>query len=127
MNYGQWDSENNKILAISTKDFGDDWYPINKTFKGLDPKTEDSSAALVDGVIVISKININDNTKTLEKLRIQRTVLLENCDWTQLPDSPLTDSKKAEWATYRTNLRNLPATQSSVTNYNDITWPTEPS
>ena len=36
MNYGQWDSENNKILAISTKDFGDDWYPINKTFKGLE-------------------------------------------------------------------------------------------
>ena len=28
-----------------------------------------------------------------------RGSLLEASDWTQLPDSPLSDSKKAEWAT----------------------------
>lgn len=29
-------------------------------------------------------------------------------DWTQMPDSPLSAEKKAEWATYRQALRDLP-------------------
>ena len=28
-------------------------------------------------------------------------------DWTQMPDSPLSAEKKAEWATYRQALRDL--------------------
>ena len=41
-------------------------------------------------------------------LRWQREILLKESDWTQMPDSPLTESKKAEWATYRQVLRDLP-------------------
>lgn len=44
------------------------------------------------------------------KLRTKRDVMLQASDWTQMPDSALTDSKKAEWATYRQALRDLPAT-----------------
>ncbi len=43
-------------------------------------------------------------------LRGVRDGLLANSDWTQVADSPLSDSKKAEWAAYRTALRDLPAT-----------------
>ena len=56
-----------------------------------------------------------------------RTGLLNSCDWTQASDSPLTAEKKAEWVTYRQTLRDLPTAQSSVTLFEDITWPTPPS
>ena len=56
-------------------------------------------------------------------VRVNRTNLLKESDWTQGADSPLTDSKKAEWVTYRQSLRNIP-TQSDPYN---ITWPTKPS
>ena len=48
---------------------------------------------------------------------------LQLSDWTQLTDSPLSDSKKTEWQTYRQALRDIPS-QSDPFN---ITWPTEPS
>ena len=37
-----------------------------------------------------------------------RNAKLAQSDWTQVPDSPLSDSKKAEWKTYRQTLRDLP-------------------
>ena len=60
-------------------------------------------------------------------LRQKRDNVLALCDWTQIPDAPLTDSKKAEWATYRQALRDLPANNSSITLLADATWPTQPA
>ena len=42
------------------------------------------------------------------EFRAKRDRLLQASDWTQMPDSPLSDSKKAEWASYRQTLRDLP-------------------
>ena len=41
-----------------------------------------------------------------ERIRVRRNQLLAACDYTQLPDN--NNSKKAEWATYRQALRDLP-------------------
>jgi hypothetical protein len=62
----------------------------------------------------------------LANLREERDQKLIDSDWTQAPDYPvpLTDAKKAEWATYRQSLRNLPATV-DISLWPDI-WPTEP-
>ena len=62
-----------------------------------------------------------------KRIRAERTRLLSESDWTQGADSPLTDTKKTAWATYRTSLRTLPEDQKSKTKYSDITWPTQPS
>ena len=62
-----------------------------------------------------------------KRIRIQRTRLLSESDWTQGADSPLTTQQKSDWAVYRTSLRTLPEDQSSVTSYSDINWPTKPS
>lgn len=43
-------------------------------------------------------------------VRAVRNYLLSQCDWTQLPDSPLTEAKRAEWATYRQALRDITET-----------------
>ena len=56
-------------------------------------------------------------------LRTKRNILLTESDWTQSPDSPLTDEVKATWATYRGELRDLPA---STEDPADPTWPTPP-
>ena len=60
-------------------------------------------------------------------LRQKRDNVLALCDWTQIPDTPLTDSKKAEWRTYRQALRDLPANNSSVAFLTEVVWPTPPA
>jgi hypothetical protein len=61
------------------------------------------------------------------EIRTQRNQLLFESDWTQIPDSPLTNEKKAEWTEYRQELRNVPDTNSSVTDLDQVVWPTKPS
>lgn len=60
-------------------------------------------------------------------MRQRRNAKLLESDWTQGADSPLTDTKKAEWATYRQQLRDLPSSYSNPTSKDDITWPTPPA
>ena len=61
----------------------------------------------------------------LDDFRVQRNDLLSKSDWTQVPDSPLSDSKKTEWQTYRQALRDMPS-QEGFDPLNP-TYPTEPS
>ena len=67
---------------------------------------------------------LNSSTFLWMKLRGVRDNLLLSSDFTQLGDIGLSDSKKAEWITYRKALRDLPANTSDPANPN---WPTKPS
>jgi len=60
-------------------------------------------------------------------VRSRRNNLLKGSDWTQVPDSPLSDAVKAEWAAYRQALRDVPATTGEVTTLEEVVWPTPPS
>ena len=70
------------------------------------------------------------STKPLEArlgaVRVERNSLLNQSDWTQAVDSPLTAEKKTEWATYRQQLRDLPSTLTTQEDINNLTWPTPP-
>ena len=85
---------------------------------------------IVNGVAVektdAEKQLYNDirNAETIDSLRNKRNSLLSQSDWTQMPDSPVTDSKKTEWATYRQQLRDLPANTSDPSSPN---YPSPPS
>ena len=68
-----------------------------------------------------------DSTKFMVELRRLRDIKLYTCDWTQLDDCKLSMSKKGEWTEYRQALRDVPANNSSVTNLDKVSWPTEPS
>ena len=57
--------------------------------------------------------------------REKRNQLLADSDWTQMPDSALTDEAKALWVTYRTALRDLTAHENWPKLVNDD-WPTKP-
>ena len=55
-------------------------------------------------------------------VRDDRNKRLSDSDWTQLPDNPL--ANKADWATYRQQLRDV----TSQTGFPwEVTWPTEPA
>jgi len=66
----------------------------------------------------------------LAKFKFERNGRLAVSDWTQLSDSPLSSTKKAEWATYRQALRDLPASANPQTDDagelvpSSVTWPT---
>ena len=75
-----------------------------------------------------------------EELWQKRDLRLAGSDWTQMADSPLSNSKKAERATYRQALRDLPNTlearASFVSHANtnpfdaengEWSWPAKPS
>jgi len=54
-------------------------------------------------------------------LRNSRNFLLQGCDWTQVSDAPV---DAAAWATYRQQLRDLPA---NTTDPRTVEWPVPPS
>lgn len=60
--------------------------------------------------------------RQLKDVRSNRDALLAACDWTQLPDAPLTNTQTADWASYRQALRDI-TTQSDPFN---IEWPVAP-
>ena len=76
--------------------------------------------------IVVNGEAVARTDNILEILRLKRDVLLTESDWTQVNDSPLSDTKKAEWATYRQELRDLPSSHQSTTNFDDVVFPTQP-
>ena len=78
----------------------------------------------------LRKDNFNVRDKTQDEIsseskvaRYERDELLTQCDWTQIPNSPLDSTIKASWATYRTALRDVTGQSGFPTN---ITWPTTP-
>ena len=68
-----------------------------------------------------------DKIYTVAYIRYVRNGLLQECDWTQASDSPLSDSKKTEWATYRQKLRDLPSKYKDDDSVSDVVWPTMPT
>lgn len=64
----------------------------------------------------------------LNQLRIERDRLLSQSDYTQLPDAPLSRTKKTAWKNYRQELRDLPSTFTELNSDKGITveWPTPP-
>lgn len=55
-------------------------------------------------------------------VRGQRNTKLMQCDWTQLPDAPLSNIEMQQWATYRQALRDI----TTQTDPFAIVWPEAP-
>jgi hypothetical protein len=63
------------------------------------------------------------NDAKADSIRNERGELLVASDWTQVDDSPLTNIKKAEWASYRQALRDVTAQTGFPWT---VTWPDAP-
>ena len=87
---------------------------------------QNDAAKTLAGLTTSQAIQLRlDNYLTL--LRDERNQLLLESDWTQGIDSPLDSSKKTEWQTYRQSLRDVTSGISSVSDVENIIWPTKPS
>lgn len=60
---------------------------------------------------------------TWDDIRQERDFLLSRSDWTQIPDSPLSDADKGSWQTYRQSLRDITDTYSDP---DEVVWPNKP-
>lgn len=95
----------------------------------LEGEADDLTQMVVDGSVV-DKPELSDAEKkaeTIAELRKLRDNLLNLSDWTQVADSPLANSKKAEWATYRQTLRDLPSNHVNTTSIEDVSFPDAPT
>lgn len=71
-----------------------------------------------------TKLQENLTNKAFDILRKARNKKLLECDWTQFPNSPLSETNKQEWDTYRQALRDLPANTEDPAN---PVWPSIPT
>ena len=100
---------NEELSVVSESGHNGELYYINGNF--TNSASSETEAILYEG-------NLND-------FRGQRNDLLSKSDWTQALDSPLSDSKKTEWQTYRQQLRDMPQ-QDGFDPLNPV-YPDEPS
>ena len=69
-----------------------------------------------------------DTTTLMVDLRTERNIRLENCDWTQLADSPLSSEVKGYWVTYRQSLRDITKDlKDDLDTLDGFAWPAAPS
>lgn len=93
------------------------------------------------GCLNVYTQDVNNNKVNLDTLTVEpitpvnetkgwmvrhRNVRLADSDWTQGADSPLSDAKKAEWATYRQALRDITNGLTTVEQVNAVVWPEKP-
>jgi hypothetical protein len=70
---------------------------------------------------------IFDSDKFMGEVRVLRNNKLMESDWTQVADSPLDEMWRMFWAEYRQDLRDVPDTNSDVTDLDQVIWPAQPS
>jgi hypothetical protein len=61
-----------------------------------------------DELILICRPYLRTIEQRWAKIKEARNELLRQCDWTQVPDVPLTTEEKLAWQTYRQALRDIP-------------------
>jgi hypothetical protein len=104
---------------------GDGWYRYEGV-SPLDAALNEKIEVSIDGEVATGAFVVDPNITDVadDYVRAIRNDLLKASDWTQIPDSPLGDAKKAEWSTYRQLLRDVPGQPGFP---DEITWPDEPS
>ena len=90
--------------------------------KVRDMTAEEQAAYDAEQVTPLSALN-----QSLSDLRENRNRLLQECDWIELNNAPLTSSKKTEWQTYRTKLRDITNGLTTVEQAKAVEFPKKPS
>jgi hypothetical protein len=126
-NYVVYDTNTGLIKKTLTCDESSIQYNHSDTESYTVGTPEASHKYFLYGSFVEGTTSPSETKATLDRgIREIRESLLLTSDWTQMPDSPLSDEKKAEWAAYRQALRDLPANSVDVTVLSDVNFPTKP-
>ena len=65
--------------------------------------------------------------EAMAALRLERDRRLQRCDWTQLPDVPLSQIQVLQWRTYRKALRDTPEAVQAQGWSGAVDWPIPPA
>ena len=84
------------------------------------PSNKEQYFTVVDWVIAETYYGAADELRW-EETRNERDRLLSACDWTQMPDSPLSETDRDAWAAYRQALRDIP---NGFATPAQVVWPT---
>jgi len=101
-------------------------HPFGIDLTGTPEHWEALMADIADGVISVQEMappSAMPVAALAAVARVERNRLLAESDWTQIPDTPILASKRAEWATYRKALRDLTG-QSGFPQ--TVVWPQTP-
>lgn len=122
--FEETDNTFNVIIPIVNGSFvtGDSLAQVLSSFQSVS-KTEErkTSVSTVDNIDDIKALVNEDDCKI--SVRKRRKKLLLDSDYTQFADSPLPETKKELWATYRQQLRDISLQEGFPLN---IIWPTLP-
>ena len=115
-------------------------YPSAKYILRIDGNDQDSYDSLewVDSSTKPTKAELDSHLSSAETeemvvFRQMRNQKLLESDWTRMDDCGISTSKKAEWATYRQELRDITKTVTPVfitrgiIDESKFSWPTKPS
>ena len=72
---------------------------------------------------IIAEGNGQVEIDTMVYIRAWCREVLQNTDWTQVPDSPLSEEEKEKYRVFRQKVRDLPAKYNDDTNIMDVEWP----
>lgn len=126
-NFIVYDSEGNILRTGSCQD-GDVSLQAGSGEFVMEGTADDATQMIVNGEVVSKpeQTNSEKNTSALQELREIRDSALEWCDWTQVPDSPLSSEQKSEWQMYRQQLRDLPNDYATITSLEQVNFPVQP-
>jgi hypothetical protein len=109
----------NSCLIIEVESNPSSDYVVNGEVIPLPPKPS-TGAYVFD---YFKKEWVEDTQEQESEVLTKRNFLLQQSDWTQIPNNPLTPEVQNEWAVYRQELRDV--TSQSGYPFNVI-WPTPP-
>jgi hypothetical protein len=118
MRYIKFDENNiQEQSMLADENPGEGWHEVVEDIDGKVFK-------LVSGNVVAMTSEEKDSyylslrtTYSYANLRAERNEMLMRSDWTQLPNSGLSEEKKVAWETYRQALRDLPETMTEGLEY----------
>tara|TARA_R100001460_G_scaffold90018_1_gene131581 strand:- start:1812 stop:2135 length:324 start_codon:yes stop_codon:yes gene_type:complete len=87
------------------------------------------ATATEQAFIDAQKLEFENNLYPTEMnvLRRKRNKLLSESDWTQMPDTSLSEEQKTQWQTYRQSLRDLTNGITTYEQARDIEYPEKPT
>lgn len=96
---------------------------------GLEVVSEDGYEMCDDGVVrdKLTTRELSQEEKVDLWVRRPRNYVLSQTDWTQMPDAPLTAEKKAEFAAFRQQLRDMTTLYANIQDPAEIVPPTMPT
>jgi hypothetical protein len=95
--------------------------PATQNCNQINPTLKAGEWVMTWAVTPATPEQIAERTSAKEaEVRQQRNIRLSTCDWTQLPDAPVSP---APWATYRQQLRDVTAQDGFPW---DVVWPVAP-